>query len=71
VVHMITIGEESGALDKMLTEVADTYDREVDYALQNVTAALEPVLIVVMGIIVAFIALSLFLPYFEMIKVTR
>lgn len=71
VVHMITIGEESGALDKMLTEVADTYDREVDYALKNVTAALEPVLIVVMGIIVAFIALSLFLPYFEMIKVTR
>ncbi|MBU4310816.1 type II secretion system F family protein, partial [bacterium] len=56
VVHMITIGEESGALDKMLTEVADTYDREVDYALRNVTAALEPILIVVMGIIVAFIA---------------
>ncbi len=71
VVHMITIGEESGALDKMLTEVADTYDREVDYALKNVTAALEPVLIVAMGIIVAFIALSLFLPYFEMIKVVR
>ncbi|MCK4649031.1 type II secretion system F family protein [bacterium] len=71
VVHMITIGEESGALDKMLTEVADTYDREVDYALRNVTAALEPILIVVMGIIVAFIALSLFLPYFDMIKVTR
>ncbi|MCG2676814.1 type II secretion system F family protein [bacterium] len=71
VVHMITIGEESGALDKMLTEVADTYDREVDYALKNVTAALEPILIVVMGIIVAFIALSLFLPYFEMIKVAR
>lgn len=69
VVHMITIGEESGALDKMLTEVADTYDREVDYALRNVTAALEPILIVVMGIIVAFIALSLFLPYFDMIKV--
>ncbi|MBU4561627.1 type II secretion system F family protein [bacterium] len=71
VVHMITIGEESGALDKMLTEVADTYDREVDYALKNVTAALEPILIVVMGIIVAFIALSLFLPYFDMIKLTR
>ena len=71
VVHMITVGEESGALDKMLTEVADTYDKEVDYALRNVTAALEPVLIVIMGIIVAFIALSLFLPYFDMIKVTR
>lgn len=71
VVHMITIGEESGALDKMLTEVADTYDREVDYALRNVTAALEPILIVIMGIIVAFIALSLFLPYFDMIKLTR
>lgn len=71
VVHMITIGEESGALDKMLTEVADTYDREVDYALRNVTAALEPILIVIMGIIVAFIALSLFLPYFDMVKLTR
>ena len=71
VVHMVTIGEATGALDKMLTEVADTYDREVDYALRNVTAALEPILIVIMGIIVAFIALSLFLPYFEMIKVTR
>ncbi|MCK4649170.1 type II secretion system F family protein [bacterium] len=69
VVHMITIGEESGALDKMLTEVADTYDREVDYALRNVTAALEPILITLMGAVVAFIALSLFLPYFDMIKV--
>ena len=69
VVHMITIGEESGALDKMLTEVADTYDREVDYALGNVTAALEPILITVMGAVVAFIALSLFLPYFDMIRV--
>jgi type IV pilus assembly protein PilC len=71
VVHMVTVGEESGTLDKMLTEVADTYDREVDYALKNLTAALEPVLIVAMGVVVAFIALSLFLPYFEMLKIIR
>lgn len=71
VVEMVTVGEATGAIDKLLVEVADAYDREVDYALRNLTSALEPVLILVIGAIVAFIALAMFMPYFGMIELHR
>ncbi len=62
VVQMITIGEETGQLDSMLEKVADFYEAEVDAALESLTAALEPVMIVVLGVIVGFIVISMFLP---------
>ncbi len=62
VVQMIAIGEETGQLDSMLTKVADFYEGEVDAALESLTAALEPVLIVFLGVVVGFIVISMFLP---------
>jgi type IV pilus assembly protein PilC len=68
VVQMITIGEESGALDPMLSKVADFYEDEVDAALASLTSAIEPVLIVSLGFVVGFIVIALFLPLVEVIK---
>ncbi len=62
VVQMVAIGEETGQLDTMLTKVADFYEGEVDAALESLTAALEPVLIVFLGVVVGFIVIAMFLP---------
>jgi len=71
VVQMVALGEKSGKLDDMLIDVASFYDQEVDYALKNITTALEPVLLLLMGGMVAFIALSVLLPIFNLIKVFK
>jgi len=68
VVDMIAIGDEAGALDVMLTKLADTYDEEVDQTLRGLTAVIEPALIVILGFVVVFIALALLLPYFNLAK---
>jgi type IV pilus assembly protein PilC len=68
VVQMITIGEETGSLDAMLAKVAEFYELEVDATLQSLTAALEPVLIVVLGAIVGFIVISMWLPMISIIQ---
>ncbi len=68
VVHMISIGEESGSLDHMLTKVAEFYEQEVDAQLQSLAAAIEPVLIVFLGVIVGFIVISMFMPLIAVIS---
>jgi type IV pilus assembly protein PilC len=68
VVNMIDVGEETGELDKMLLKVADTYDDEVDLAVASVVSVLEPMLIVVMGFLVALIVVSLFLPLLKIVE---
>ncbi|MCX6375874.1 MAG: type II secretion system F family protein, partial [Armatimonadetes bacterium] len=68
VVQMISIGEESGSLDNMLTKVADFYEAEVDAALQSLTAAIEPLMIVVLGGMVGFIVISMFMPLLTIIS---
>ena len=68
VVQMITIGEETGQLDAMLAKVADFYEGEVDARLESLTAALEPVLIVFLGVVVGFIVISMFLPLIAIIS---
>ncbi|HSV72499.1 MAG TPA: type II secretion system F family protein [Chthonomonadales bacterium] len=68
VVHMISIGEESGALDQMLTKIAEFYEQEVDATLQSLTAAIEPVLIVFLGVCVGFIVIAMFLPLIHVIQ---
>jgi type IV pilus assembly protein PilC len=68
VVQMITIGEETGQLDQMLEKVADFYEAEVDAALESLTAALEPVLIVFLGLVVGFIVVAMFLPLISIIS---
>ncbi len=63
--HMIGVGEETGAVDNMLTKVADFYEDEVNAAVKAMTSILEPVMIVVVGSIVGFIVISLYLPMFK------
>jgi type IV pilus assembly protein PilC len=70
-IQMMSLGEQSGNLDQMLSEVASFYEREVDYAIKNLTTALEPALLLTMGMMVAFIALSILLPIFNLIKIFR
>ncbi len=67
VTSMISIGEETGALDSMLAKVADYYEREVDEAVDQLTAALEPIMIVFLGAIVGLIVAGMFLPMFAII----
>ena len=66
VLQMIAIGEESGELDDLLREVADMYQREVEYDLKNFSAQIEPVLIVLLGILVLILALGVFLPMWDL-----
>jgi type IV pilus assembly protein PilC len=68
VVQMISIGEESGALDSMLTKVAEFYEQEVDAALDSLTASIEPIMIVFLGGCVGFIVVAMFLPMVAMIQ---
>jgi type IV pilus assembly protein PilC len=62
VIQMISIGEETGALDQMLSKVADFYEAEVEVQLESLAAAIEPLMIVVLGAIVGFIVIALFMP---------
>lgn len=66
VTHMIAVGEASGNLEEMLFNVADAYEDEVETAISGLTALLEPLIIVVMGVIVGFIVISILLPIFDM-----
>ncbi|MDH7602665.1 MAG: type II secretion system F family protein [Armatimonadota bacterium] len=68
VVQMISIGEESGSLDPMLAKVADFYESEVEAALESLTSAIEPVLIVLLGVVAGFIVISIFLPLISVIQ---
>lgn len=64
--QMIAVGEDSGSIDNMLTEVAEFYEREVDYDLKKLGDAIEPILLVVIGIMVLILALAVFLPMWDM-----
>jgi type IV pilus assembly protein PilC len=64
VTSMISVGEETGALDIMLTKIADFYDQEVDTAVKGLTSLIEPIVIVVMGIVIGTIVIAMFMPMF-------
>ena len=67
VLQMIAIGEETGELPSLLDEAAGFYEREVDVALKNLAASIEPILIVTVGGMVLILALGIFMPMWEMI----
>src|SRR5438105_265505 len=67
VVNMIDVGEETGDLDKMLIKVADNYDNDVDVLVGSLISILEPVMVVVLGLIVGFIVIALFMPMITLI----
>lgn len=71
VIQMISTGEKSGNLDQMLKEIANFYEPEVEYTIKNLTSLLEPFMLLTMGLMVGFIALSVLLPIFNLIKVFR
>ncbi|MGM0568455.1 MAG: type II secretion system F family protein [Elusimicrobiota bacterium] len=66
VMQMITVGEETGNLDVMLSKIADFYDAEVDSAVDGLTSMIEPIIIVIMGIVIGSIVIAMFMPIFEM-----
>lgn len=66
VVQMIAVGEETGNLDVMLSKIADFYDQEVDVAVKGLTSMIEPIVIVVMGVVIGGIVIAMFIPMFEL-----
>jgi type IV pilus assembly protein PilC len=71
VTHMVSVGEETGQLEHMLTKVADFYEAEVDAKVKALTSLLEPVMIVFVGGIVGFIVISMYLPIFSLYDKVR
>ena len=68
VVRMVALGEETGQLDKMLVQIATSFEEEVDLQVASMTQLLEPVLIIGLGLVVGFIVISMFLPLFTLAK---
>jgi type IV pilus assembly protein PilC len=66
VIQMIAVGETTGALDAMLSKIADFYDDEVESAVAALTSLLEPMLMVVLGLVIGFIVIAMYLPIFQM-----
>ena len=71
VTHMIAVGESTGALDAMLSKIADFYDDEVDASVNNLTAMMEPLLMVFLGGAVGFIVIAMYLPIFKLITLIK
>ena len=66
VCQMIAVGESTGALDAMLTKIADFYEEEVDQAVENLTSLIEPFMIVFLGVVIGGLVVSMYLPIFKM-----
>lgn len=69
VCQMIAVGESSGALDQMLSKIADFYDEEVDQAVENMTAMIEPFMLVFLGVTIGGLVIAMYLPIFKMASV--
>ncbi|HEY8158292.1 MAG TPA: type II secretion system F family protein [Methylobacter sp.] len=70
VLQMIAVGEESGALDDLMEEIADMYQRDVEYEIKTLGAKIEPIMIVFLGVLVLILALGIFLPIWDLGKVS-
>jgi type IV pilus assembly protein PilC len=69
VVQMIAVGEQTGALDEMLSKIADFYDEEVDAAVEQLTSVIEPAMIIIMGVVVGGMLVAMYLPMFKLVTV--
>jgi len=65
-IQMVSIGEESGSLDSMLSKVADYYEREVDEAVAGISSLMEPFIMVILGVLIGGIVIAMYLPIFKM-----
>jgi type IV pilus assembly protein PilC len=66
VIQMVSIGEESGALDGMLSKVADFFEQEVDDAVEALSSLMEPMIMVVLGVLIGGMVIAMYLPIFKM-----
>ncbi len=66
IIQMVSIGEQTGQMDEMMDKVSDYYDRDVDYAIRNLSKSIEPILLVVIGAAILFLALAIFMPWWNM-----
>ena len=71
VLQMVAVGEETGEIDALMTEIADMYEREVTIEVEGLTAKIEPILLVVMGVLVLILALGVFLPMWDLAAAAR
>ena len=71
VISMIAVGEQTGGLDEMLSKIADFYDEEVDAAVSTMLSLMEPVMIVVLGVIVGGMVVAMYLPIFDMVNAVQ
>ncbi len=71
VISMISVGEQTGGLDEMLSKIADFYDEEVDAAVSNLLSLLEPIMIVFLGVVVGGMVVAMYLPIFDMINAVQ
>jgi MSHA biogenesis protein MshG len=71
VLQMVAVGEETGEIDALMSEIADMYEREVAIEVEGLTAKLEPVLLVIMGVLVLILALGVFLPMWDLASAAR
>ena len=71
VLQMIAVGEESGQVDQLLSEVAEFYEREVDYDTKRLSDRIEPIMVVIMASFVLILALGIFLPMWEMYNIQQ
>ena len=71
VIQMMAIGEETGKMEEMLMKVSQYYDRDVDYSIKNLSTTLEPLLLVLIGGVVLFLALAILMPWWNMINVMK
>jgi type IV pilus assembly protein PilC len=66
VIQMVQIGEESGALDQMLGKVADFYEEEVDEAVASLSSLMEPLIMVILGVLIGGLVVAMYLPIFKL-----
>ena len=71
VIQMVAVGEQTGKMEEMLMKVSDYYDQEVEYSIRNLSASLEPLLLVFIGGVVLFLALAILMPWWNMINVFK
>jgi type IV pilus assembly protein PilC len=71
VISMIAVGEQTGGLDEMLAKIADFYDSEVDVAVSALLALMEPIMIVVLGVVVGGMVVAMYLPIFDMVNAVQ
>jgi len=71
VIQMVSVGEETGKMEEMMMKVSEYYDRDVEYAIRNLASSLEPMLLAVVGSVILFLALAIFMPWWNMINVFK